>query len=30
MRNGRQQDLVLNIAQISAEAEQLGGGAAMA
>jgi general secretion pathway protein C len=25
-RNGRQQDLVLNIAQIAAEAEQLGGG----
>jgi general secretion pathway protein C len=25
-RNGRQQDLVLNIAQITAEAEQLGGG----
>jgi len=25
-RNGRQQELVLNVAQISAEAEQLGSG----
>jgi hypothetical protein len=25
-RNGRQQELVLNIAQIAAEAERLGGG----
>jgi hypothetical protein len=25
-RNGRQQDLVLNVAQVTAEAEQLGAG----